>query len=231
MKKVLFISLFALFSCLLIAQDVVFENETKDYSEVDENGPNLKKYNHGYFSYGFVLGENLTGANINYGSSGFTEFGFRYKLKFNQYLSAGYSFSARFQFNSIMQEVGKLIPDATLNRKENLNFNSLGGDLYLRINFSKRRGNMIGFYMDMGARADYIYKMLHQTKNTENGIKSKIKKHGYDFNIPYTYGPVFRLGKNQYALTATYRYSNYFKNTANLPELPRILLGIEFGIF
>lgn len=231
MKKVLFIGIISLFSISLFAQDVVFEEDVEDYSELGEKGQNLKKFNHSYYSYGFVLGENLPGAKIHYGSSGFTEFGFRHKHKFNNVFSGGFDISARFQFNSLLQEAGKILPDTIINRKENLNFYSLGGDLYFRINFSKRRGNLIGLYMDLGVRSDLNYQMLHQTKNTVNGVKSKTNRHGYDFDIPYTYGPIMRFGYNEFALTATYRYSDFFIASANLPELPRLMLGIEVGAF
>jgi hypothetical protein len=231
MRTYLFISLFLFSFSFVFAQDVVFENEVKDYNEVGEKGPNLKKFNHTYLTYGFVFGENMDGAKIKYGGSGFTEFGFRHKRKFNNVFSAGYSLNTRINYFSLRQETGKIVPDTIINKKEFLNFYSVGADLYFRTNFSKRRGNLVGFYLDLGVRGDFTYYMLHQTKNQVNNIRSKTNRYGYDFYLPYTYGPTIRLGYNQFALSASYRYSDMFKSSTTFPELPRILIGIEIGTF
>lgn len=231
MHKVLFISILLLTSFCLSAQDVVFENEVKDYSQLDENGPNLKKFSHTYVTYGLNLGENIAGAKIHYGSSGFYEFGFRHKRKFSKVFSGGYGVSGRFSSFKLVQEAGKILPDASINKKETLSFYSIGGELYFRINFSKKRGNLIGLYMDLGGRADYNYHMLLQRKNKVGSVTFKSNSYGYDFDIPYNFGPLFRFGYNQFALTANYRYSDFFKSSANLPELPRLMLGIEISTF
>jgi len=47
----------------------------------------------------------------------------------------------------------------------------------------------------------------------------------------FSYGLLARIGVSRYALTAQYRLSDIFKSSYAMPELPRLIVGIEVGLF
>ena len=60
-------------------------------------------------------------------------------------------------------------------------------------------------------------------------VKVSTTRLSYVENI--SYGFMARLGTNRYALTARYRTSDLFVTGYDLPELPRLVLGVELGLF
>jgi hypothetical protein len=47
----------------------------------------------------------------------------------------------------------------------------------------------------------------------------------------FAYGFLARAGTNRYVITAKYRMSDIFKSSYAIPELPRLTVGVEVGLF
>ena len=203
-------------------------------------GPNLKHFSHLYLGYGFVLGTNSIGSEINYGSSSDFVYGYRYKRKLSEFYAIGFDLFYHSTVFHLKQDSTKTLPNNILHddkgEKEKLTFNNLSLGLYNRFNFDKR-GNYIGYYLDLGARVDWPFSVVHFTKdkfdfaNINNGGVVKTKTTGLVYINPVYYNVYARLGFNKFVITASYRLSDLFKNEFDLySELPLLIVGVEIGL-
>ncbi|MCX6258602.1 MAG: hypothetical protein NTW49_12005 [Bacteroidia bacterium] len=240
MKK--FITLVTMLLCmsfLLSAQNVVLEQKpSKDTIEA-KWGQNMKNFIHFYIRWDFMVGKNDVGANYKPGSSNF-DFGMRYKLKLCKYDAIGMDFNFLSTSNyklkqdnlSVMINQG----DTGNFKKESLTFTSLGLEFFNRINYG-RRGNAIGKFIDIGAFGNFSYYISHYIKDNGNSPTYGFYEM-YERELKYTnrlnYGVSARLGFGRWVIDAHYRLSDLFKNgggLTDLPELPKLQVGLEVGLF
>jgi len=214
------------------AQEVLLHRNVSNDMATSKRGPNRTHFNHLYTNLGFITGapENSTAAIIHGKSTAF-HVGYRYKLKLNNYFSTGYELAYSTASFRITQKEGKLVPDAILHKKEALSFQSFTLGVYQRINVG-RRGNHIGNYLDLGAFGGWNVGLKHEYNDeTPEGIRIKTQKRGMKYWEPFSYGVMARVGFNRFAVTGSYRLSNVFKEKSNIPELPRVQVGFELGLF
>jgi len=213
------------------SQDILLQQNVKADTLRPTYGPNLKNFFYGFVGLGFPI---YTNEEVNYtksiASSNFN-FGIRYKRKFTNYLATGLDFGISSTSYKLKQNDSKSVPDNTINDKEKIQVNTLESSAWLRINVG-RRGNFIGNYLDMGAYGGWNFQKKHKTINT-NAYNEKVKvqtsKLKYVEN--FSYGFMARVGASRYALTAQYRLSDLFKSSYAMPELPRLTVGVEIGLF
>ncbi len=243
MKKTILITLILVsMQTLLFSQETLVHDDVAGDTIIPERGQNLKKFSFFYYNIEWFAGKTEGyGANIKYGKSFKTAFGFRYKQKLAKFYSVGYDINYNYALYSIKQDSSKIFPNTTIHKRENLIYNNIGLELYNRFSFGKR-GNYIKYFFDIGAYATYgISNYIKQidefsTPNANNAKKTKIKNQNLTFIYPYNYGLKARFGYNKLAITGTYRLSNLFKDNYSgtiyyYPELPRYSVGIEIGIF
>ena len=101
---------------------------------------------------------------------------------------------------------------------------------FLRFNLDYKRGNFLGYYLDLGAGADVIIdrEYLAIDKKTDGSeVKTSIS------NIPYMnsigYNAFARIGINWIALVFNYRLSSVFKSQYGIPEPSLFTAGIEIN--
>ena len=128
----------------------------------------------------------------------------------------------------------KILPNDSLHDKEKLTFHNLSLGLYNRFNFGKR-GNYIGNFLDLGAKVDLPFYVVHFTKDkidvaTNNGRIVKTRTTALTYINPIYYNAFFRFGINKYVITGSYRLSDLFKGNNKYTELPVMTLGIEIGM-
>ena len=123
-------------------------------------------------------------------------------------------------------------PEATEIDNHKLIFVQTGLGLYQRFNYSKRRGNYVGNYIDIGVYSDWNLstRQVYQFRNDADE-KVLIRKSNLNYITPFEYGILTRFGFNRFAAKATYRLSGHFKETPDLGEMPRFTFGVEFGMF
>jgi hypothetical protein len=108
-------------------------------------------------------------------------------------------------------------------------FHQVRGLYFIRFNYD-RRGNRIGRYFDLGVYGDLnvSHQVFTRFKNPDQSVtRSYTSRLKYYNRIGY--GVQFRAGFNRVAFYAQYRLSDFFYPSKNLPELPRIMAGIELS--
>lgn len=230
MKRIIFIALlFA--SANAFAQEILLEQNVKSDSIRPSRGPNLKNFSHFYIGLGFPLNTNEDVTYTKMGSSTAIDFGFRYKRKFTSFFATGFDLGIGSTTYNLSQDVPKTVPDTIINEKEKFRIFTLSPSVYLRFNFG-RRGNYVGNFLDLGAYGDWNMRKMHLTVNkNEQDEKVKIETTRLDYMENFSYGFLARAGSNRYVVTAKYRMSDIFKSSYAIPELPRLTVGVEVGLF
>ena len=216
MQKLLFFILIFINASITFCQEVLLEENVQDITaNIDEYGPNLKKFRHIYFEWGFPVSKSEgTGAEVNVFRSSTFEIGFRQKRKISNYYSVGWSFYYNnLIYNLVQDQTKKQIPNNITHKKESLRFNHLGLEFYNRLNFG-RRGNSIGKFMDIGAFGNWAFSArqiyVDDISAAENNYQAQEKKvivTGLKYINKLNYGLKARLGINRYVISATYRIS------------------------
>ncbi len=214
------------------AQEVLVYEDLKGDTLKSEYGMNRKHYRHPFIGFGFFAGDaGGPKGKIKSTNSWAFEYGYRYKRKFNHYLSAGAEWSfSRLQYSPSAWELASLMGDMPLN-SEKLVMVQTGLGLYQRFNWQKRRGDFIGRFIDIGVYGNwtfasrYVYAFEQPT-----GEKVKVKKSGLDYVQPFDYGLLARIGFGNFVLKSSYRFSDHFKSESGLEEFPRFYFGFEMGL-
>ncbi len=229
--------LLLLASCLLLfqvnAQEVLLHEEVTADTVKPTFGPNYRNFLHSFMGYGAVFGGTEgPGTAIRYGNSGDFLFGVRYKYRVTNFFSWGAEAYYRSLFYSIKQDSLKSFPDTLLNDKERLTFHNLSAGFYLRFNLEKKRGNRVGNFIDLGGYGEWTFRLTHFTLNKlPDGSIARTNRTGLDYYNSLNYGAMARLGFNRWIFFASWRFSNLFKETKNLPELPRLTVGVQVGFY
>jgi len=237
MKRILTIPLITVFlsGLNLSAQKVLFENKVDPDDFYQTYGPNEKNFNHFYFGAGMQILQGETGAAINYGTTYTKQIGLRYKRKLNNTFAIGYDLSwMKYNFN-LKQDAEKLLPNSVINDREMLVLNNFCLELYYRINFGKR-GNYMGTFIDMGGYGNWAYRNKHVTVNDfddDPGLlygRRIVTNRRLKYTQPFNYGVRGRIGINRFVIFCEYRLSGLFKEEFNLPEFPKLQIGLQIGL-
>ena len=230
MKSIFMVLLLSL-SMGAFSQEILLHQDVKSDSIRPTRSPNLKNFTYGYLGLGFPLYTNESDNYTKPGVSSAFDFGVRYKRKFTNFLALGLALGMNATAFKIKQGASKTVPDTVNNDKEKFQVNSLPGSAFLRFNVG-RRGNYIGNYLDLGAYGSWNFGKKHKTTNKNaQGEKVKVLTSKLTYVEDFSYGVLARIGAGRYALTAAYRLSDIFTSSSLMPELPRLSLGIEVGLF
>lgn len=220
--------LWALLPFSLQAQTEMLSEEIAIDSSIAKRGPNRKHHTHSYMSFGAAIDAGSAGTKVVQPRVDFFNVGVRYKRRLAEHFAVGFDVAYGIEDYRLKQEAGKKTPDTLLNNRERLIFNSFAGGLYMRFNFG-RRGNQLGKYVDLGGYGNIVFAHTHFIKNKladGSVIRSRISRK--DYYQLFNYGLTARVGINKFVLFGQYRLSNMFYGDKNLPELPRILAGVQF---
>ncbi len=176
--------------------------------------------------------------SINFWKSGEYIIGYRYKRKLNSFYSVGYD--VHFKVDNFTLNAADLFSNidnprvAGTVKKHHILNNSINLELYQRFNIGPR-GNTLGSYFDIGAygQLNHSVKEVKVLENEDaNAFAGKERQifRKLDYIERFGYGLTCRIGYNKWALYGKYRLSDYFKGSYDLPELPRLKVGIEFAI-
>ena len=172
------------------------------------------------FSQDILLQQNVKSDTVR------PAYGPNLKNFFHGYVGLGFPIYTNEEVNET-----KTVPDININDKEKIQVNLVESSAWLRINMG-RRGNFIGNYLDLGGFGGWNFQKKHKTINTnaeDEKVKVSTSKLKYVEN--FSYGFIARVGASRYALSAQYRLSDLFKSSYAMPELPRLIIGFELGLF
>lgn len=234
LKKYTWLLIFVFLTTMTYGQKSLLEREVTDDLFNKEKGPNLKKYDHLYIqgsSY-VNLSDEVAVKEILSNDFGF---GYRYKYKLLSFYNIGFDISYHYKNFNLHQNEEKVVPNSITHDKEIISLNDLDLELYQRIQIGKT-GNMIGFFVDMGAFVGWTFGSRHITKDEipeddpYNAGLRKMKHKDLDYTESLNYGLKGRIGYNNIAVCGSYRLADLFKASYNYPELPRLYVGIELGL-
>jgi len=232
MKQILIITLsLFLLNHTSSAQNILLYEDVSTSTEISRIGPNRLHFHHFYYTYGKFFDSSEKGSDIIFLNSYDWGFGYRYKLRINNFYAVGTDLAYYFKKYRLAQNNDKILPNSILNDKESFAQQNLKLGFYNRFNFGKR-GNHIGRYLDFGIFGSFNTSTNHNTVNkmpNGNVVSTTISKLTYTEKT--NWGLDARIGSNRWAIWGSYRMSNFFKESASLPELPRLTVGIELGLF
>lgn len=246
MKQLLLILAFSLLTGTLYSQEIILDKDVeKQYS--GKTGPNMRHYGHFYTAYGLVMDyDEQSGTAIEWWRSWQYFTGYRYKLKLLSFYAIGLDLSYKrtsylFDIDENPFDIYNPLTTNLARDKHRLINNGIGLEFYHRINFGKR-GNTLGKYLDTGIRGQWNFADVESILviNDDPDIPSqrqRIKKRGLSYVKPFSYGLTARIGFNKLIIYGNYRLSDYFEeeisenNDVNIPELPRLSVGIQFVLF
>jgi len=230
----------SLFSSNIFSQYEILFEDVDNYTVFQEQtfGPNGKHFLYNYVRFDFAMpsiSEDQIG--IKYRLSYNFSYGLKYKFKVLKWFAIGTDFTYTVQ-NYYLNDV--FLFYLNNNQKDKLLVNSLGSELFFRINFG-RTGNVMGKYIDIGGFGTYNMNTNYTIKTiNKNPVSFQAKKEvfhykGIDIVEMFRYGGVVRIGYSKYSLFTKYRLSDLFnaqtlQETANL-DLPKFFVGIEIGLF
>lgn len=230
MKKIFTIILLSI-SLGAFSQDILLQQNVRADTIRPSRGPNLTNFTHFYIGLGFPLNTNET---VNYTIPGLStglDLGLRYKRRITNYLATGLELGINATSHKLKQKDPKTIPDTVINDKEKFQIGTLMSSGYVRINVG-RRGNYIGNYLDLGAYGGWNFQKKHKTINkNSDGEKVRQSTTRLKYVENFSYGVLARIGVNRFAITARYRLSDIFESAYSIPELPRLIVGVEVGLF
>jgi len=207
------------------AQTVMLEQDVNADTLVPKSGKNRQNYSGSFFDLGFSVGD-ATGdsaTSVLMGKSWSFKYGQYYKLRVNNFYSilgqVAYKRSA-YYFE---------VQDPMVSNK--LVMNNVMGEFSNRFNFGKR-GDFIGYYLELGASADYAFMTkMKTTSETTSDIKTHSKEkhsfHGLESIEPLSYNAHARIGFNKFVIYGDYRLTDRIKTDQNY-QLPPLTVGLRF---
>lgn len=113
-----------------------------------------------------------------------------------------------------------------------MDYYSFGLGFYNRINFDPHRGNFLGSFLDIGIMGEWFFSIREVSKNkrTDGSIIKEVVKDSPNVN-KLDAKAYARLGFSHISIFGTYRLTDLFKSFSNYPDLPRLVIGLDFAIF
>src|SRR4051812_1954710 len=213
-------------------QTVLLETDLSRDTLPQTTGQNLKHFSHFFFSAGLVFGKTDKELPVMNGRSYEFHAGFRTKRKVTPVYSYGFDFFYRAINYYIHQNAEKNFPDTLQHKSQKYNFFSLGMDVYNRFNFDPHRGNFLGTYADIGITAEWNFTARTVTRDVLPGDE-KIKVIAKHFNYVNAFSSriFLRAGRSKVVVYAAYRFTDHFKASFGLPELPLFIAEIKLNFF
>lgn len=225
---ILTLSLITVFS--LSAQDTLMLEDNPVEKMEHRKGPNSGYFSHTYIGYKSPVPPQNDGAEVLFWKSYGMDFGYRNKIRANNFYSLGFDVAYSFNRYRMSQEDGKMTPDTDIYDKQTIRNNEWRLGFYNRFNLDIKRGNTIGRFVDLGVYGTYHFwnKVKTETETGNTTVITLTKK--LDYVEPWGYGAYAHLGFGAIVLTFEYRHSLYFKEDSGYPELPQLMFGLQLGL-
>ena len=215
------------------AQQVLLQQDVAADTVPARTGPNRRYFGHLYAGYGLALGTNELGVRHNFNSYEL-QVGGRLKHRLGPYLALNADLRYAYLRYTLAPDQLRPAPFDGRHDLETLGYHQLQGEASLRFNVGRRRGNVVGRYLDLLAYGGPALATNHATEDASpSGGRLEIIDHQPSYLARWQGGVGARLGSNSLALVGRYRLSEALRpvGAGPLPEPPRWLVGIEIGWF
>jgi len=238
------IRLVAVFSLLLLfafdssAQRVIIEQDVNADTAVPTVGKNRKNFWGSFVDVGMAVGESTgdSAPSTLIGKSWSFKYGMYYKRKIsNWYSILGQLVYKRAAYN---YNVDDLNPDQENLKSSKLVMNNVTGEFSNRFNFGKR-GDNIGYYVEIGASADFNFMNKEKWVYTDQGgmdgsyfETTKLTYHDLSYIEALAYNAHLRFGFNKIVVFGDYRLTDRFKATDRMNyQVTPLMVGLrlDFG--
>lgn len=217
------------------AQQVLLQAAVADDTVAQVTGPNRRYFGHLYAGYALAAGPSAAPTlAVRYGpGSAETQLGGRLKRRVSQVLALNADVRYAYLRYALAQTDRKTVPTAARHESESLSWHQVQGELSLRLNPGRRRGNVVGHYLDLLGYGGYGLATAHTTQDDDpaGGSRLETVAHGPVFLRRWLGGAGVRLGSGRYALVGRYRFAAAFAEATSFSEPPRWALGLEVGWF
>lgn len=224
MRNILFTAtLIILSGAVCFGQRVIMEQDVNADTVISNFGKNKKSYFGSTFGIGVPVEQISGNQTMERGRSWTFHYGTYYKLRASNF----YSVVAQANYQRVSH--GFEVPSSDVFYQQ-LITNNISGALFNRFNFGKR-GNFIGYYISLGASADYTVRNKLKTK-TESlpDAESDFYKTA-NFNLNYinriNYNAECRIGINKLIIFGKYRVTDAIKQEKGY-QLPPTTVGVMF---
>jgi hypothetical protein len=233
MTKAIYTGLLFLFlSCFPAAAQIIIEETPENNYKEQLFGANRKHFVHTYFSYGIpaLPAEGKGSEVLPFYSTNF-DWGLRYKLKANNVYSFVSDLAYFGDSYALKQTSYKSFKGNTRHDEEYLNLQYMSIRVFNRFNFGKR-GNHLGYYVDLGGSADLMVGSNHSTQDKlTDGSKVTVTHSKLPYVNRFAYGLSANIGFNRIGVFARYRLSDVFRNEEIYSEVPRLWTGLQVSLF
>jgi len=224
---------------LMILFFVVYRSEGQtvllNYDRATEpkynKGPNRDKFVQGLMKIGFVTPPEYGDAKLIYGSSVNLGIGLRKKFKVSGLYSLGWQFEYEYTDFKFKKNASELSPAGTPIKTKRFDVSALALGFFNRFNFDPDRGNHMGTFFDIGINIIYAYSM-NEVYKYETGYGEAVTKVGdLDYVNSIQSDFVARFGYSKLSMYGKYRVTDYFESDSHRSEVPRVVVGIELGLY
>ena len=221
-------------SSYCLSQTVVLEQKSDQLNPDKKYGPNLKRYSNLSFGYGLFY-QKFSDKNyqINFPRSIQLTISRRSKYKLSSLFAIGNEIGLAFKNINLKNNKTALL-SPNINRINRL---SLNGSIYWRINFDKKRGNRLGYFLDLGTGLDYFYlnKAISELDLPSRSYGSiRISYTGLKELKPFDYFCFARIGAERvnviFQFILNEQIKDLPKSTLIIKNLPTFKAGIEVNL-
>ena len=215
------------------AQQVLLQTDVASDTIPARTGPNRRYFGHFYVGYALALGAGELGVKNGLGSSEL-QLGGRLKRRLGPYLAFNADLRYAYLRYTLADDYPRPAPFAGPHDTETLSYHQLQGEASLRLNPGRRRGNVVGRYLDLLAYGGPALAAIYATSDpAPSGGRVEVIAHQPSYLARWQGGVGARLGSNALALVGRYRLSDALRpvGPVALPEPPRWVVGLEIGWF
>ena len=214
------------------AQQVLLQTDVARDTVPARTGPNRRYFGHLYGSYALAIGGSELGTAPGF-SSFELQLGGRLKRRLGPCLAVSADLRYAYLRYTLADDVRRPAPFDATHDREALSYHQLQGEVSVRLNPGRRRGNVVGRYVDVLAYGGPALATTYTTDDPAASGRLEVVAHQPDYLARWLGGVGVRVGSNSVALVSRYRLSDALRATsaAPLPEPPRWVLGLEIGWF
>ncbi|MDW8333357.1 MAG: hypothetical protein RMM53_03990, partial [Bacteroidia bacterium] len=190
--------------------------------------------------FGFVFGPGAKNLPVVYGTSNYYHLGLLYKFRFNDRWSVGADVGYTRAWYVIRQDSSKSFPNRNLYNNERYIYPMFNFRGFVRLNFGRQRGNVMGTFVDFGPELLATLNPKNRVRflDPANGQSIEVTRANLGFVNPALAGAFLRIGWKRYMLFVSYRINEAFR-IKELPRftdekystLPPIMTGFSIGLY
>ena len=177
-----------------------------------------------FFDLGWFVTPSYEGAQMDYGITVDYTPGVRQLINYSPKSSLLLEATYHNVHYHLHQDENKKIPDQTINDRERFYIHVLSATTAYRYNYDNK-------FFDIGLNYDYNFRTVHMIKNPDtNGNDKKTFDDSIDYFSPLNFDVFIRFGFKFFSIHYNHRISDIIKNSSDLPDLPRGVLGVGVSL-